>query len=100
MHGGAAPRDRARDFPPGIAVLWSRGIGTARAAEGRTSGMERMRIGIPAAVLAVLVRGAPAGAQTDYYNTDEGRPVRVEDAYPTERYAFELQLAPVRLERE
>lgn len=40
-----------------------------------------------------------AGAQTDYYNTDAGRPVRIEDAYPTERYAFELQLAPVRLER-
>ena len=38
-------------------------------------------------------------AQTDYYNTDAGRPVQIEDAYPTERYAFELQLAPVRLER-
>jgi hypothetical protein len=38
-------------------------------------------------------------AQTDYYNTDEARPVRIEDAYPTERYAFELQLAPLRLER-
>lgn len=38
-------------------------------------------------------------AQTDYYNTDRGRPVEVEDAYPTERYAFELKLAPVRLER-
>lgn len=43
---------------------------------------------------------APAAAQTDYYNTDAARPVRVEDAYPTERYAFELQLAPLRLERE
>ena len=38
--------------------------------------------------------------QTDYYNTDEGRPIRVEDAYPVERHAFELQMAPVRLERE
>lgn len=38
-------------------------------------------------------------AQTDYYNTDAGRPVRIEDAYATERYAFELQLAPVRAER-
>lgn len=37
-------------------------------------------------------------AQTDYYNTDAGRPITVEDAYPTERYAFELQLAPVRME--
>ena len=40
-----------------------------------------------------------ADAQTDYYNTDRGRPVQIEDAYPTERYAFELKLAPVRLER-
>jgi hypothetical protein len=42
---------------------------------------------------------APLAAQTDYYNTDAGRPVLIEDAYPTERYAFELQLAPLRLER-
>ncbi len=41
----------------------------------------------------------PAAAQTDYYNTDAGRPITVEDAYATERYAFELQLAPLRLER-
>jgi len=38
-------------------------------------------------------------AQTDYYNTDANRPITVEDAYATERYAFELQLAPLRLER-
>ncbi|MDQ3515191.1 MAG: transporter [Gemmatimonadota bacterium] len=50
--------------------------------------------------IVMLVTGASvAGAQTDYYNTDAGRPITVEDAYPTERYAFELQLAPVRLER-
>ena len=57
---------------------------------------------ICAAAAAALALGAtrPAGAQTDYYNTDKGRPVQVEDAYPVERYAFELQLAPVRLERE
>jgi hypothetical protein len=49
------------------------------------------------AVLAAVP--APLAGQTDYYNTDAGRPVRIEDAYPTERYAFELQLAPLRLER-
>lgn len=38
-------------------------------------------------------------AQTDFYNTDTGRPITVEDAYATERYAFELQLAPIRLAR-
>jgi len=43
---------------------------------------------------------APARAQTDYYNTDRGRPVQIEDAYVTERYAFELKLAPVWLERQ
>ena len=53
-------------------------------------------IGI-AFLLAALT--APAGAQTDYFNTDAGRPLTVEDAYSTERYAFELQLAPLRLER-
>jgi len=50
--------------------------------------------------LAVAFAGAiPAAAQTDYYNTDQGRPIRVEDAFPVERHAFELQLAPLRLER-
>ena len=46
-----------------------------------------------------VVPGRLAG-QTDFYNTDEARPVRIEDAYQTERYAFELQFAPLRLERE
>ena len=52
------------------------------------------------ALTTCLAVAAPqAGAQTDYYNTDAGRPIRVEDAYPVERRAFELQLAPLRLER-
>ncbi len=42
---------------------------------------------------------APAGAQTDYYNTDAGRPLTIEDAYPVERRAVELQAAPLRVER-
>lgn len=56
---------------------------------------------LQAAGVAFLVAAlaAPIEAQTDYYNTDAGRPLTVEDAYPTERYAFELQLAPLRLER-
>lgn len=60
---------------------------------------------LPGAAIAIaaliLVAGSPsrASAQTDYYNTDRGRPLQVEDASPTERYAFELQLAPLRLER-
>jgi hypothetical protein len=59
-----------------------------------------MRKRIFAALAAVLASGAPVAAQTDYYNTDKGRPVQIEDAAPVERYAFELQLAPVRMERE
>jgi hypothetical protein len=53
------------------------------------------------AAVAVLLTGvrATAEAQTDYYNTDAGRPIRVEDAYSVERRAFEIQLAPLRLER-
>ena len=38
-------------------------------------------------------------AQTDYYNTDAGRPLQIEDAAPVERRAFEIQAAPLRLER-
>lgn len=54
-----------------------------------------------AAVGSALAVGLPlvARAQTDYYNTDRNRPIRIEDAYPTERYSFDAHLAPFRLER-
>ena len=61
--------------------------------------------GLPTASLAVAslaiasLAARPAAAQTDYYNTDAGRPITIEDAYPVERRALELQLAPLRLER-
>ena len=42
---------------------------------------------------------ALASAQIDYRNLDDDRPVVTEDAYPVERYAFEL-LAPYRFEAE
>jgi hypothetical protein len=51
------------------------------------------------AVLGTALGAAALPAQTDYYNTDAGRPVQVEDAYPVERRAVELQIAPLRLER-
>ncbi len=56
---------------------------------------------LAAAGAAALAAGAaaPAGAQTDYYNTDAGRPLTIEDAYPVERRAVELQAAPLRVER-
>jgi hypothetical protein len=50
------------------------------------------------ALLAPLITRS-AAAQTDYYNTDAGRPVTIEDAAPLERRAFEVQAAPLRLER-
>ncbi|MDQ6633648.1 MAG: hypothetical protein M3Z10_02710 [Gemmatimonadota bacterium] len=53
---------------------------------------------IAAALLLATAAASRVSAQTDYYNTDRGRPVQIEDAYTTERYAMELKLAPVRLE--
>ncbi|MCC6316842.1 MAG: hypothetical protein IT361_04045 [Gemmatimonadaceae bacterium] len=47
------------------------------------------------AVLATVAPGA-ANAQTDYYNLDAGRPLRVEDALVIERHALEWQVAPLR----
>lgn len=52
-----------------------------------------------AVLLAAVSVTHAASAQTDYYNTDAGRPLTIEDASATERYAFELQLAPLTLER-
>jgi hypothetical protein len=49
---------------------------------------------------AALLLAAPRlGAQTDYYNTDAGRPLQVEDYLALERYGLELQAAPLRVER-
>ncbi len=52
-----------------------------------------------AVAAALLVFAAPrAAAQLDYRNLDDDRPVRVEDAFPVERYAFE-GIAPYRFAR-
>lgn len=53
-----------------------------------------------AAVLALLAMATPdVAAQIDYRNLDDDRPVRIEDAYSIERYAFEL-IIPYAFERE
>ena len=70
---------------------------TRRAAPARTTARRAWALAT-ASVVLLLVPGARARAQTDYYNTDRGRPVQIEDAYATERHAFELKLAPVRVE--
>jgi hypothetical protein len=71
--------------------------------EPREAGSASRSVGraLLAGTLALASLGAPTGqaaAQTDYYNTDRGRPVQIEDAYSTERHAFELKLAPARVE--
>lgn len=51
------------------------------------------------AVGGVAATPRPARAQIDYRNLDDDRPTRTEDAYPIERYAFEI-LAPYSFEAE
>ena len=58
-----------------------------------------MRIQNVALIAATAFVPAVALAQTDYFNTDRGRPLQVQDAIPIERYAFELQAAPLRWSR-
>jgi hypothetical protein len=50
-------------------------------------------------ILLTAAVPAVARAQTDYFNTDRGRPLHVQDALAIERYAFELQAAPLRWSR-
>jgi hypothetical protein len=49
-------------------------------------------------VCLLLAPCAVAGAQSDYFNLDAGRPTRIEDAVPTPRYELDLQLVPIRYE--
>jgi hypothetical protein len=61
--------------------------------------MTRPNLGwLLATLLGILVPPGRAVAQTDYRNLDDDRPTSVEDAYPIERWAFEL-IAPWRYER-
>lgn len=69
--------------------------GRVRGAGSRT----RIVVAIVGVLTGTLAPVQTASAQTDYYNTDAGRPLRIEDAYALERRGFELQVAPVRLER-
>jgi hypothetical protein len=61
----------------------------------------RRKVGLLSSLLVLtgLLLPDPGAAQKDYYNTDRNRPVRIEDAYATERYALEVKVAPLRLER-
>ena len=48
--------------------------------------------------VALLALTSVLPAQTDYYNTSAGRPLRIEDALPVEYRGVELDLAPLRWE--
>jgi hypothetical protein len=59
-----------------------------------------MRTIIPAALgvlLASAASQAPAAAQTDFYNLDKDRPLRVEDAYAKKQFAWEWKAVPLAL---
>ena len=55
------------------------------------------RVSALVACLAIAM-AAPLSAQTDFYNTSVGRPLRIEDASPVEYRGVELDLAPLRWE--
>lgn len=59
----------------------------------------RHRLTVGLALVQFFFSAGSAVAQTDYYNTDAGRPITVEDAYAIERRGLEIQVAPLRLER-
>ncbi len=56
-------------------------------------------LGARNALLLIALAAPAAGAQTDFYNTDRGRPLTTEDAIVIERRAFELQAAPLTFQR-
>ena len=49
--------------------------------------------------LAFCAVSTTAAAQDEYRNLEAGRPIRVSDATPTERYAFDVDLTTLRVER-
>lgn len=57
------------------------------------------RLVMSALVLPLAFLPAVAQAQTDFFNTDGGRPLRIQDAQVVEWRALEVQFAPLRLER-
>ncbi len=61
---------------------------------------DRRRALVALTAFTLLACAAPAArAQTDFYNTDRGRPLATEDAVVIERRAFELQAAPLTFQR-
>jgi hypothetical protein len=55
---------------------------------------------LPLLLGTLVLAPAPAFAQTDFYNLDKERPLRVEDAFATKRWAFEVQASPFTLSQD
>ena len=51
------------------------------------------------AALAIASAAPVARGQVAYYNVEAGRPLRIDDATPTERYGLDVELTPLRVER-
>jgi len=54
---------------------------------------------LAAGVAAICLSSGSTSAQAEYRNLEGGRPVRVSDATPTERYALDLDLTTVRVDK-
>lgn len=81
-------------LPPSRAVVILRG-------RMRTSPSSEAGRALLVSALVALISATPtrtAASQTEFYNLDGNRPVRVEDAVPTERRSLEVQFAPLRFE--
>jgi hypothetical protein len=76
------------------ATLGARSAASNRRVSGTSSTMSVIQC-LGAALLIAAFPHA-AAAQTEYYNLDFNRPLRVEDAVPTERRSLAVQLAPLR----
>src|SRR6476619_3793219 len=58
-----------------------------------------MRQRFAIAFMSVILGAHSASAQVEYRNLDGGRPVRIEDASPTERHGLDVDLTTLRLDR-
>lgn len=58
------------------------------------------RLSILAVLAGPLSLPIPLLGQTDFYNLDREHPLRVEDAYTTARWAFEIQASPFSLSQD
>lgn len=95
----ASPTGRSGDAAPFGAGLRPAAARARRRRQPSAPRSAAWRLGACVLVALASVGVAPAAAQIDYRNLDDDRPTLTEDAYPIERYAWELML-PFHAERE